>query len=76
MRYLIIIESTQTGYSAYAPDLPGCIATGHTKPEVVQSMHEAILFHLEGLREDGELPPRSRTDIDYFEIPNSIQQAR
>ena len=50
MRYLIIIEETKTGYSAYSPDVPGCIATGETKDEVERNIKEAIEFHLEGLR--------------------------
>jgi predicted RNase H-like HicB family nuclease len=50
MKYLIVIEPTQTGFSAYSPDLPGCVSTGQTWDEVERSMHEAIEFHLEGLR--------------------------
>ncbi|HEX2226285.1 MAG TPA: type II toxin-antitoxin system HicB family antitoxin [Candidatus Binatia bacterium] len=61
MRYLIVIEQTATGYSAYSPDLDGCIATGQTKDEVEQNMREAIEFHLKGLRDEGYsvLSPRS-----------------
>ena len=55
--YSIIIERTSTGYSAYSPDLPGCIATGHTRAEVEANMREAIEFHIEGLKEEGyEVP--------------------
>jgi predicted RNase H-like HicB family nuclease len=50
-KYLIIIEKTQTGYSAYVPDLPGCIATGRTKQMVEKSIYESIRFHLEGMKE-------------------------
>ena len=50
MKYLIIVEKTNTGYSAYSPDLDGCVATGGTREEVEQAMREAIEFHLEGLR--------------------------
>jgi predicted RNase H-like HicB family nuclease len=53
MKYLVIYEKTATGYSAYAPDLPGCITTGRTLEETERLMKEAIEFHLEGLREDG-----------------------
>ena len=53
MNYLVIYEKTATGYSAYAPDLPGCITTGFTLEETERLMKEAIEFHLEGLREDG-----------------------
>ncbi len=49
----MIIEPTRTGYSAYVPDVPGCVATGVTRAEVEHNMQEAIAFHLEGLREDG-----------------------
>jgi predicted RNase H-like HicB family nuclease len=51
-KYLIVIEKTETGYSSYAPDLPGCVASGSTKEEVEQNMYEAIQFHLEGLEEE------------------------
>jgi predicted RNase H-like HicB family nuclease len=49
-RYLVIIEQSNTGVSAYLPDLPGCVATGVTREEVEKEMHDAIAFHLEGLR--------------------------
>lgn len=52
-RYLILIESTDTGYSAYSPDLPGCVAIGRTPEEVNQNMQDAIEFHLEGLQLEG-----------------------
>lgn len=57
MQYLIGIERTETGYSAYSPDLPGCVTTGETREEVEQNMREAVLFHLEGLKLEGmEIP--------------------
>jgi len=61
--YLIIIEPTETGFSAYAPDLPGCVSTGPTRSDVEANMREAIAFHLEGLRLEGlEIPlPRSES---------------
>ena len=60
MQYLIFIEKTATGYSAYSPDLDGCIATGSSREEVEQNMREAMDFHLEGLRhEDYSVPPPS-----------------
>ena len=52
-RFLIVIERSETGYSAYSPDLPGCISTGRTESEVQTNMREAIEFHLAGLREEG-----------------------
>jgi predicted RNase H-like HicB family nuclease len=57
-RYLIVIEGAEgENYSAYAPDLPGCVATGATIEEVEREMHDAIAFHLEGLRDAGQLIP-------------------
>ena len=59
-KYLVVIEKTNTGYSAYSPDLPGCVATGETRKELAQNMREAIIFHLEGLQlEHLEIPPSS-----------------
>jgi predicted RNase H-like HicB family nuclease len=53
MKYFVIYEKTATGFSAYVPDLPGCVATGKTLESVKKTMHEAIEFHLEGMRADG-----------------------
>lgn len=53
MEYLVIIEKTDKNYSAYLPDIPGCVATGNTKEEVIKNLKEALLLHVEGLREDG-----------------------
>jgi len=69
MRYLVIYEKTVTGYSAYAPDLPGCIATGSTFEETADSMRGAIELHLEGMREDGDPIPEPTTRADYVELP-------
>jgi predicted RNase H-like HicB family nuclease len=67
MRYAIVIEKTSNNYLAYAPDLPGCAATGATLAEVQQQIKEAIEFHLEGLREDGLPIPEPTTLCDYVE---------
>jgi predicted RNase H-like HicB family nuclease len=67
-RYLIIIEETSTGYSAYSPDLPGCVATGRTREEVEREMHEAIEFHIEGLRLAGENIPPPRSQAAYCDV--------
>ena len=56
-KYLIVVEKTETGYSAYSPDLPGCVSTGASRAEVERNMHEAIAFHLDGLREEGQPAP-------------------
>ena len=53
MNYLIVIEKSDTGYSAYSPDLPGCVSTGTTLEETEQNMQEAIKFHIDGLKEEG-----------------------
>jgi predicted RNase H-like HicB family nuclease len=53
-KYLIVIEKTATGYSAYSPELPGCVSTGRTRKETEQNMREAIAFHLDGLLEEGK----------------------
>ncbi len=53
MRYAIVIEKAPGNYSAYVPDLPGCVATGATVAEVEEEIRDAIVFHLDGLREDG-----------------------
>ena len=68
MKYLIIIEKTETGYSAYSPDLEGCIATGSTREEVEKTMKEAIEFHLDGLREEGYEVPAPHSYSTYMEI--------
>jgi len=68
-KYLIVIEPTQTGFSSYSPDLPGCIATGRTREEVEQNMREAIAFHLDGLREEGPSVPEPQTFSAYVELP-------
>jgi len=68
-KYLIVIEPTQTGFSAYSPDLPGCVSTGRTREEVERSMREAIAFHLDGLRERGEPVPEPHTYSAYVELP-------
>ena len=68
MKYLIVIEPTRTGFSAYSPDLPGCISTGQTRQEVENNMHEAIEFHLEGLREEGCPVPKPILASAYVEI--------
>ena len=67
-RYLIVIEQTATGFSAYSPDLPGCVATGQTREEVEREMHDAIEFHIEGLRLAGEQIPEPRSQAAYCNV--------
>ena len=68
MKYLVVIEPTDTGYSAYSPDLPGCVSTGATHEEVEHNMQEAIELHLEGLREEGYSVPEPSTSSLYVEV--------
>lgn len=68
MKYLIVIEPTGTGFSAYSPDLPGCVSTGATREEVERNMQEAMELHLEGLREEGYAIPEPNTSSSYVEI--------
>ena len=68
MRYAVVIEKAQDNYSAYVPDLPGCVASGATIEEVEAHIREAIEFHLDGLREDGTPPPQPSGHVEYVEV--------
>jgi predicted RNase H-like HicB family nuclease len=68
MRYAIVIEKAEANYSAYVPDLPGCIATGATVEEAEAEIREAIIFHVEGLREDGLAVPPGESTVDYVDV--------
>ena len=68
MRYAIVIERTGNNFSAYVPDLPGCIATGATVAETEGAIREAIAFHIEGMLEDGLPIPAASSRVDYIEI--------
>ena len=68
VRYAVVIEETATGYSAYVPDLPGCITTGATKGEAQRLIREAIEFHIESLREHGERVPAPTAIAEYVEV--------
>jgi predicted RNase H-like HicB family nuclease len=68
MRYAVVIERAEAGYSAYVPDLPGCVATGSTVAEVEREIRDAIAFHLDGLREDGVAAPKPASVVDYIEV--------
>ena len=68
MRYAVVIENAGSNFSAYVPDLPGCVATGATLSEAEQAIREAIEFHLEGLREDGLPTPPPSSRVDYVEV--------
>lgn len=68
MKYLIVIEESETGYSAYSPDLPGCVSAGLTVEETERNMREAIEFHIDGLRLEGHEVPRPTSRSSYVEI--------
>ena len=68
MRYAIVIEKAEGNYSAYVPDLPGCIATGATVSEAESEIRKAIVFHLEGMREDGVAIPVPQSQVEYVEV--------
>jgi predicted RNase H-like HicB family nuclease len=68
MRYAIVIEAAGAHFSAYVPDLPGCVATGNTLEEMERAIREAIEFHLDGLRQDGAPIPPPLSRVEYVEV--------
>jgi predicted RNase H-like HicB family nuclease len=68
VRFLIVIEKANDNYSAYSPDLPGCVATGKTREQVTRNMYEAIELHIRGLREDKLPIPRSHSHAEYIAV--------
>jgi len=68
MRYAVVIERAESNYSAYVPDLPGCVAAGSTIKEAENEIREAILFHIDGMREDGLSIPAPSSSVEYIEI--------
>ena len=68
MKYLIVIERTDAGYSAYAPDLPGCIVTGSTREATEREMRDALAFHVEGLKAEGLAVPEPSSSSSYVEV--------
>jgi predicted RNase H-like HicB family nuclease len=68
MRYAVIVEEGEDSFGAYVPDLPGCAAAAETREEVLQLIQEAIEFHIEGLREDGQPIPEPSSSIEYIEV--------
>ncbi|MGB5333431.1 MAG: type II toxin-antitoxin system HicB family antitoxin [Woeseiaceae bacterium] len=68
MKYLVVVEQGDTGFSAYVPDLPGCIAAGNTRDEVVALVQEAIEFHIEGLKEAGEPVPKPTSQGELIDV--------
>ncbi|MGB7622817.1 MAG: type II toxin-antitoxin system HicB family antitoxin [Terriglobia bacterium] len=68
-RFLIVIEKANGNFSAYSPDLPGCVATGKTREQVTRHMHKAIEMHVRGLREDNLRVPKPHSFAEYVLIP-------
>jgi predicted RNase H-like HicB family nuclease len=68
MRYAVVIENAGANFSAYVPDLPGCVATGATLADTEAAIREAIEFHLDGLREDGSPIPPPSSKVEYIEV--------
>jgi predicted RNase H-like HicB family nuclease len=68
MRYAVVVERAENNFSAYVPDLPGCIAAAESQEEVLELIREAIDFHLEGMREAGEEIPQPTTFTEYVEV--------
>lgn len=68
MRYAVVVEKGEHNYSAYVPDLPGCVAAAETKEELIGLIREAIDFHLEGMREAGEEIPEPTAVAEYVEV--------
>jgi predicted RNase H-like HicB family nuclease len=69
-RFLIVIEKANGNYSAYSPDLPGCVATGKTHEQVSRNMYQAIEMHVRGLLEDKLPVPKSRSFAEYIAVPS------
>ena len=67
MKYTVVIERTSNNYAAYVPDLPGCVATASTREELLEEIREAVEFHIEGMREDGEAIPEPQTTAAVVE---------
>lgn len=67
MRYAVVIEKAEDNYSAYVPDLPGCVATGESVAEVEKEIRDAIRFHIDGLKADGEVVPKPTAIAEYVD---------
>lgn len=68
MRYMVVVEKSETGYGAFVPDLPGCVAIGETENEVVTLIQEAIRFHLEDLQTEGQPIPQPSSKSKFVEV--------
>ena len=68
MKYAVVVEQGSTSYGVSVPDLPGCVAVGETREEAMKLIREAIEFHVEGMREDGEEVPQPRFEVEHIEV--------
>lgn len=68
MRYMVVVEEGPTSWGAYIPNLPGCVAAGDSRDEVLQLIQEAVEFHLESLKEDGEVLPEPHSSSELIEV--------
>jgi predicted RNase H-like HicB family nuclease len=68
VRYAVVVEKSETGFGAYVPDLPGCVAAASTREEVVRLIQTAIEFHIDGLREDGDPVPVASSSIEFVDV--------
>ncbi len=68
MKYAVVIEKAESNFSAFVPDLPGCVATGSTIEEVEEQIREAIEFHIEDMKRDGEEIPQPNSYVEYIEV--------
>lgn len=75
MRFAIVIEKGENNYSAYVPDVPGCIATGATLDEVKRNLVEALQLHFAGMRADGDEVPQPSSSVDYLDVSIPAQRA-
>ncbi|MBN2197420.1 MAG: type II toxin-antitoxin system HicB family antitoxin [Polyangiaceae bacterium] len=69
MKYLVVVEKTSTGFSAYSPDLPGCVAAAATREQLEAEMAAAISFHIDGLRTEGMTVPQPQSASVYLDVP-------
>jgi predicted RNase H-like HicB family nuclease len=68
MQYAVVIEAGESSFGAYVPDLPGCIAVSETRDEVLRLIHEAVHFHIEGLRADGKPVPQPTSSVEFVNV--------
>ena len=71
MRYAIVIEKSNNGFTAFVPDLPGCVAAAESEAEVRQLIRESIELHIDGVRESGEAVPPPSSRVEYVDVPTA-----